>query len=540
MMDDILEKLSRAAGRHVKAMKEIIPPDQMRELAEEAAARDRSHASEPAGACTAGDASAVMAKTGFPFEQALARDGISFICECKRASPSRGLIAPDFPYLDIAKDYEQAGADAISVLTEPEWFMGNDLYLRQIADRVTIPCLRKDFTVDEYMIYQAKVLGASAVLLICAILEQEQLKAFIRITHSLGMSALVEAHDSQEIREAAEAGARIIGVNNRNLKNFTVDVSNAAQLRSQVPEDILFVAESGIRTPEDVRRLRDAGADAVLVGETMMRAPDKTGMLRKLRTGEPETENGSRSPEKRSHLSESHPVSSEDDPLFPENRSLSPENCFRSAVKIKTCGLKSEQDIANANRLHPDYIGFILAPQFPKRYVAPEQAAELKKKLDSAIQAVGVFVNQPADLIVSIAESGTIDMIQLHGEEDDDYIREIQTRTGRPVIKAFRIRTREDLAAAMQSTADYLLLDNGPGTGETFDWSLLESEREKITRPFFLAGGIRPGNAAEAIRRVRPYALDASSGIEKDGRKDACLMEKLIREVRSAETGGAG
>ena len=505
MMDDILEKLSRAAGRHVKAMKEIIPPDQMRELAEEAAARDRSPASEPAGACTAGDASAVMAKTGFPFEQALARDGISFICECKRASPSRGLIAPDFPYLDIAKDYEQAGADAISVLTEPEWFMGNDLYLRQIADRVTIPCLRKDFTVDEYMIYQAKVLGASAVLLICAILEQEQLKAFIRITHSLGMSALVEAHDSQEIREAAEAGARIIGVNNRNLKNFTVDVSNVARLRSQVPEDILFVAESGIRTPEDVRRLRDAGADAVLVGETMMRAPDKTGMLRKLRTGEPETENSS-----------------------------------RSAVKIKTCGLKSEQDIANANRLHPDYIGFILAPQFPQRYVAPEQAAELKKKLDPAIQAVGVFVNQPADLIVSIAETGTIDMIQLHGEEDDDYIREIQTRTGRPVIKAFRIRTREDLAAAMQSTADYLLLDNGPGTGETFDWSLLEAEREKITRPFFLAGGIRPGNAAEAIRRVRPYALDASSGIEKDGRKNACLMEKLIREVRSAETGGAG
>lgn len=224
-----------------------------------------------------------LPKGDFSFENALKKPDISFICECKKASPSKGLIAPDFPYLNIAKEYEQAGADCISVLTEPKWFLGSDQYLKEIAESVSIPCLRKDFTVDAYMIYEAKVLGAAAVLLICAILREEQIREYLSICDDLGLSALVEAHDEKEVQMALNAGARIIGVNNRNLKDFSVDTDNSRRLREQIPRNVLFVSESGVSCAEDVAKLRKIGADAVLIEETLMRAADKKAKLRELR-----------------------------------------------------------------------------------------------------------------------------------------------------------------------------------------------------------------------------------------------------------------
>lgn len=225
-----------------------------------------------------------LPRGNFAFERALARPGLSFICECKRASPSKGMIAPEYPYMDIARAYDAAGADAVSVLTEPKWFLGSEEHLRRIAAAVSIPCLRKDFTVDEYMICEARLLGASAVLLICSILGAPQLRDAIALCDALGLSALVEAHDEAEIDMAAQAGARIIGVNNRNLRDFSVDTGNSQRLRGRVPEGVLFVAESGVRTAQDVKRIRDGGADAVLIGETMMRAPDPAAKLRELRS----------------------------------------------------------------------------------------------------------------------------------------------------------------------------------------------------------------------------------------------------------------
>ena len=224
-----------------------------------------------------------MQKGSFAFEKALRKDGISFICECKKASPSKGLIAPEFPYLQIAEEYEAAGADCISVLTEPKWFLGSDEYLREIADAVSIPCLRKDFTVDEYMIYEAKVLGASAVLLICSILGKSEIREYIQICDELGLSALVETHDEREVQMALDAGARMIGVNNRNLKDFSVNTDNSRRLRELIPSEVLFVSESGVQTAEDVAALRAIGADAVLIGETLMRAADKKAKLAELR-----------------------------------------------------------------------------------------------------------------------------------------------------------------------------------------------------------------------------------------------------------------
>lgn len=227
----------------------------------------------------------VQGKFTFPFRESLAKEGMRFICEVKKASPSKGVIAEEFPYLAIAGEYEQAGAAAISVLTEPHYFLGSDDYLKEIAAQVKIPVLRKDFTIDAYQIYEAKLLGASAVLFICALLEDAKLKEFIEIAHELGLSALVEAHDEAEVERAVDAGAQIIGVNNRNLKDFTVDIKNSVRLRTLAPSNCLFVAESGIKTAKDIAVLKENGVDAVLIGETLMRASDKCAMLRELGGG---------------------------------------------------------------------------------------------------------------------------------------------------------------------------------------------------------------------------------------------------------------
>ena len=258
---NILETITERTKERIREEKKQISINEIRKKAEEKASSDT---------------------TKFAFEQALCAEGLSFICEAKKASPSKGLIAPDFPYLAIAKEYEQAGASAISCLTEPFYFQGADRYLREIAAAVQIPVLRKDFTVDEYMIYQAKSLGASAVLLICAILDDGELRAYRQLAKELGLDALVEAHDEYEVDRALNLGAEIVGVNNRDLRTFQVDMNNSIRLRKMAPDNVVFVSESGIRTPEDIRILYENKVDGVLIGETLMRSPDKKAALESL------------------------------------------------------------------------------------------------------------------------------------------------------------------------------------------------------------------------------------------------------------------
>ena len=256
----ILQQIASRTKERIEARKKILPPDGLIQMAY-----------------------SMEVKADFPFEESLKTNGVAFICEVKKASPSKGIITEEFSYLDFAKDYEAAGAAAISVLTEPHYFMGDDRFLREIADVVSIPLLRKDFIVDDYMIYEAKVLGASAVLLICSLLNRDCLVEYISLADNLGMSALVEAHDESEVDMALSANARIIGVNNRNLETFEVDTDTSPRLRKLVPEGIIFISESGIKTAEDVELLRQNGVDAVLVGETLMRMPDKKAALADLK-----------------------------------------------------------------------------------------------------------------------------------------------------------------------------------------------------------------------------------------------------------------
>jgi indole-3-glycerol phosphate synthase len=251
----ILDELAAYARERVAKAKETVPMEEIKRKAEQ------------------------IKTENFRFEKALRKEGMSFICEVKKASPSKGIIAEDFPYVKIAEDYETAGADCISVLTEPKWFLGSDAIFKEIRQAVDLPMIRKDFTVDAYQIYEAKVMGADAVLLICALLSTQTIREYLGICDALGLTALVETHDEAEIASALEAGARVIGVNNRNLKNFTVDFSNAEKLRSRIPENVVFVAESGVRSAKDVGALSRIGADAVLIGEALMRSEDKATEL---------------------------------------------------------------------------------------------------------------------------------------------------------------------------------------------------------------------------------------------------------------------
>ena len=449
---------------------------------------------------------ALPSDTGFPFEAALRQQDFNFICEVKKASPSKGIIAEHFPYLDIAKEYEVAGAAAISVLTEPDFFKGNKKYLQEIASAVKIPVLRKDFIIDEYQIYQAKVWGASAILLICACLDVPMLTKFRELADSLGLSSLVEAHDEHEVQMAIDCGARIIGVNNRNLKDFTVDVQNSVRLRNLVQDDVIFVSESGLETPEDIQVLRDNNIGVALMGETFMRSPNKVEKLAYLYG-----------------------------PTY-------------YTPKVKMCGISKVETIPAVVEAKPDYMGLVFAPS--KRQVTVDQAKTLVEELhkqytkrynngaeqsnDDEIKTVGVFVNETLDNLVTIATEVNLDVVQLHGDEDEAFIQSLKERTNVEVWKAVQIRSAADAEAWIDSSADMLLFDayhkdERGGTGEVFDWSCLDV----FERPFMLAGGIDSTNVARAIRTVRPYGIDISSGIETDGVKDDEKIKAFTNIVRT-------
>ena len=449
---------------------------------------------------------ALPSDTGFPFEAALRQQDFNFICEVKKASPSKGIIAEHFPYLDIAKEYEVAGAAAISVLTEPDFFKGDKKYLQEIASTVKIPVLRKDFIIDEYQIYQAKVWGASAILLICACLDVPTLIKFRELADSLGLSSLVEAHDENEVQMAIDCGARIIGVNNRNLKDFTVDVQNSVRLRNLVQDDVIFVSESGLETPEDIQVLRDNNIGVALMGETFMRSPNKVEKLAYLYG-----------------------------PTY-------------YTPKVKMCGISKVETIPAVVEAKPDYMGLVFAPS--KRQVTVDQAKTLVEELhkecalkygsdtehdkNDTIKTVGVFVNETVDNLVTIANEANLDAVQLHGDEDEAFIQSLKERTNVEVWKAVQIRSAADVEEWIDSSADMLLFDTyhkdeRGGTGEVFDWSSLDA----FERPFMLAGGIDSTNVARAIRTVRPYGIDISSGIETNGVKDDEKITAFTKIVKS-------
>jgi len=518
----ILDQLVQSTLRRIEQAKQVFPLEKMKSLA-------------------------ARSKTPFVFEKTLKKGRVpvdstsmAFICEVKKASPSKGVLVTDFPYVKIAQEYQKAGADAISVLTEPEFFMGSVEYLREIKANVTIPILQKDFFVDEYQIYEASVLHADAILLIGAILGTGKMKEMIRIADSLGISCLVETHDEEEIRMALAAGARIIGVNNRDLRTFETDLRNSIRLRPMIPREILFVSESGIRSTDDIDILRGIGTDGVLIGETLMKSKNIREDLAILK-GINKPGDGKKEPVvlDRKEKSDCMEKSKE---LAAGNRTKRNAECM---VKVKICGIKSFKDIEYVNEALPDYIGFVFAKS--SRHVDFNKAYLLKSELDRQIKAVGVFVNEDIEFISKCCDRGVIDIVQLHGDEDEKYIRRLKKTVYKPIIKAIRIKARPAETTAepdrplsipekIIKQIDYPLFDtlqkdSYGGTGRTFDWSAIEG----VGQPFFLAGGLHINNIESAIRSNRPFCVDISSGVETNGMKDRQKIIDIIQLVRSVK-----
>ncbi len=426
---------------------------------------------------------------------------IGLIAEVKGASPSKGVLVPDLDPVDLAFIYEEHGASAISVVTEPRFFSGSLAYLTKVKQAVNIPVLCKDFIIDEYQVYEARAWDADAILLICAILDDAQLRYLLRVARDLGMRCLVEVHTAEEARRAVAAGARIIGINSRDLDTFQMNPALIRELRPLIPEDRVVVAESGIRTEADARRVARYDIQAMLVGESLVTASDIPAQMRALLKG------------------------------------------ARESTQVKICGLSAHEHLDTAIEAGADMLGLVFHKP-SHRYILPEQARTLlatnarlaQPAADGASvpDIVGVFVNEDAAFINEVAEAVGLHFVQLHGNESPEFCQDIN----RPVIKAIRLGSEEDrgLIEAYRDVAWRILLDTPSsdwgGTGMTHDWSLARSVARRL--PILLAGGLTPENVGEAIRQVHPWGVDVSSGVETNKQKDLTKIRAFVANARLA------
>ncbi|MBN1811410.1 MAG: bifunctional indole-3-glycerol-phosphate synthase TrpC/phosphoribosylanthranilate isomerase TrpF [Anaerolineae bacterium] len=436
-----------------------------------------------------------------PLTPALSPSGrggsVALIAEVKRASPSRGLLAPNFDPLRLARTYQQNGAAAISVLTDEHFFQGHLDYLRAIREQVDLPLLRKDFVFDPYQVCESRAAGADAILLIVAMLSDEELRTLHTLAQELGMAALVEVHDEAELRRALALQPRLIGINNRDLRTFAVDLATTERLRSFVPPDVTLVAESGIHTAADVDRLAHVGVDAMLVGESLVTAPDPATQVRAL---------------------------------------------VRPYTRVKICGITTRQDALAAVDAGADMLGFNFYPR-SKRYIPPEQCVRIVSFLaqyTARVQLVGVFVNATRAEVEAIADDCHLDLVQLSGDEAPEILAIIGDRAFKGIRPTSLEEARADAARFARSASPALLVDaHHPGkyggTGHTGDWELAYELAAQY--PILLAGGLTPENVAAAVTQVRPWGVDVASGVESSpGRKDPTKMKAFVQAARQSPT----
>lgn len=422
---------------------------------------------------------------------------IHLIAEVKRASPSKGMLAPNLDPVGLARTYESNGASAISVLTEPHFFLGSPEYLTAIKQAVKIPVLRKDFIFDEYQVYEARAWGADAILLICAILDDGQLRHLLGVAHGLGMQCLVEVHNRSEAKRAIDAGAQIIGVNSRDLVTFQMNPYLIRDLRQMIPADRVVVAESGIHTEADARRLARYDVQAMLVGESLVISRDVPGKMSMLLNG------------------------------------------ANKSAQVKICGLRAAEHVKTAIEAGADFLGFIFYKP-SHRYIDPQQVRELREACLAHLPAgqtspdlVGVFVNEEASFVNMVIEEAGLDFVQLHGTESPNFCQQIE----RPVIKALHLNGPQDLdqLSSYQHVAWHILLDTPTpawgGTGQTHDWNLASIAARDYH--IFLSGGLTPENVADALRQVQPWGVDVSSGVETNKIKDSTKICEFLAQVRN-------
>lgn len=426
---------------------------------------------------------------------------VHLLAEVKRASPSKGMLAPQLDPVALARTYEANGAAAISVLTEPHFFLGSPDYLTAIKHAVNVPVLRKDFIVDEYQVYEARAWGADAILLICALLDEAQLRSLLLVAQAQQMQCLVEVHTREEAQRAVAAGATIIGVNSRDLVTFEMNPALLRELRPLIPADRVIVAESGIHTEADARRLARYDVQAMLVGESLVVSQDVAAQMRRLLHG------------------------------------------ANTSTQVKLCGLSMPEHLNCASEAGADMLGFLFYKP-SHRFIEPQRVRSLLEESERQRplakgkvrpDLVGVFVNEDADVINAVAEEVGLDIVQLHGTESPEFCQRIQ----RPVIKALHLHSEADLAqvARYKAVAWRLLLDTPTpqwgGTGATHDWQV--ARRVAQSTPILLAGGLTAENVADALEQVHPWGIDVSSGVETNKHKDCAKIRTFLQAVRSSD-----
>jgi len=424
------------------------------------------------------------------------RSRVHLIAEVKRASPSKGLLAPDLDPVQTARTYEASGASVISVLTEPHFFLGSPEYLTAIKHAVSIPVLRKDFIVDDYQVYEARAWGADAILLICAILDDTQLHHLLQLAHKQGMECLVEVHTKKEAQRAVNAGAMVIGVNSRDLVTFKMNPYLLREIRQMLPEDRVIIAESGIHTAADARRLARYDVQGMLVGESLVVSNDIPGQIRMLLEG------------------------------------------ANSSTQVKICGLRTPEHIDVAIEAGADMLGFIFYEP-SHRYITPAQVRSLLNASErfsthtASPDVVGIFVNKEVRFINEVIDEAGLHFVQLHGTESPEMLQEVH----RPVLKALHVNSEADMEQVdlYKDAAWRLLLDTPTpqwgGTGVANNWQLarLAAQRARL----LLAGGLTPENVASAIQQVHPWGVDVSSGVETNKQKDVEKIRAFLHSVRT-------
>ncbi len=407
-------------------------------------------------------------------------DGEFFlIAECKKASPSKGVIVDDYLPVELAKAYERAGVSAVSVLTEKNYFHGAKADLSLVKQAITIPVLRKDFIIDPYQVYEAYELGADLVLLIVACLDDEKLKELYDLIVSYGMTPLVEIHNEEELNRALALKPVMLGINNRDLKTFKVDIETSFKLKAMIPKEIKVISESGIKNNEVIERLKEAGFAGALIGESILVSGDVRTKINDLL--------GQRS--------------------------------------IKICGITSINDFDALAALGVDYLGFIFYEKSP-RYVAPHKVAEFKS---NKVIKVGVFVNEDVDRIREIYKQAKIDIVQLHGDESPAFCKEL----GLPFWKVIRVKDEsslniiDDFPEGTKFLLDTYSKDNYGGTGTSIPIELIEKAYIK-TKNIIVAGGIGLANVREVLK-VPQIEIDVNSSVElSPGNKDIVKCSEIV------------
>ena len=432
----------------------------------------------------------IKSKEGFAFRELFNKAKMGLIAEVKFASPTNPSLGSVDELLERVKAYEEARADAISIITENHFFKGDSAFVTKVKKTVKLPVLQKDFVIDEKQIYQAKEIGSDALLLIARLVDKETLKNFVNLCFSLGIEPVVEINSKEDLEKAVKTKTNIIAVNARDLETFVVDIANACELMKKIPDKFIKLGFSGIYSAKEVAMYKRAGAKGVLVGTSLMKAKNVNRLIKNLQ-------------------------------VLPD----------KASVQVKICATRSLKAAQIAAESGAEFLGMVFTPHTKTHTVSMQVAKKIGKIMKGKIQLVGVFQNMPLEEVQQIITECNLDFAQFHGDEQPEYIDQIKVK----VIKAFRFPGDVNLSQARKQMkkyqVNYYLVDRiKQSEGPMLDFEKVKALAKEF--PLVFAGGLNPENVAEVIQVVKPVMVDVASGVEIDGKQDLQKIRSFVKNAK--------